>query len=381
MGRYGGFQNITYSSNAVYVSALGRGAAISWSKANLDGETLRFEFKDVINWQEQQAIYGWAGLQFQAWARGWIEVEELSRVKVEVSGAVEFFIGSQKFLGDVYGYNTAPVLVSIPKGRTRIDIMVAGDIRATGGKLPPSIKTVVRVLAAQEGLTLDERSWKIPDAVPGGEGEGIFAGEFGTISVMNEGFILVDIIAIEGANVVPTLSCRISLRPGQHRPLKFALPKTAVGPQVCIKILYRHRMANGKVHTKEKCTDVKHTLSIYRPHTFTYLHHSGIASYGIIRPPSSNARCVTEGPIPILLVLHGSGVDVRTHTTRSSYDAEPDLCAWVVMPSGVTPWTGDDWRKYSDSLHKLLRLIRTRYLGLWRCEKRSSERSYVDVSS
>lgn len=85
---------------------------------------------------------------------------------------------------------------------------------------------------------------------------------------------------------------------------------------------------------------------------YTFLHPSGIVSYAVIRPPSPAAPC-TSSPVsqlPILLALHGAGVEADSPQSKEQYDALPDLCSWLLLPSGVTSWSGDDWRESIDVL-------------------------------
>ena len=78
-----------------------------------------------------------------------------------------------------------------------------------------------------------------------------------------------------------------------------------------------------------------------------FLHPSGIVSYAVLRPPSLNASCkVVKQKLPIILSLHGAGVEADSPQNKESYDGLPDLCAWVVLPSGGTTWSGDDWRTF-----------------------------------
>jgi hypothetical protein len=79
---------------------------------------------------------------------------------------------------------------------------------------------------------------------------------------------------------------------------------------------------------------------------YRFLHSSGIVSYAVLRPPSSNAPCKPDpkSKLPILLSLHGAGVKAENPQLKESYDQLPDLCAWLLFPSGVTTWSGDDWR-------------------------------------
>jgi len=68
----------------------------------------------------------------------------------------------------------------------------------------------------------------------------------------------------------------------------------------------------------------------------------------MLRPPSPNATCVTNGnsSAPVLLQFHGAGVEADNGIVAHSLDPLPDLCAWVLYPTGVTPWSSDDWHNW-----------------------------------
>lgn len=89
--------------------------------------------------------------------------------------------------------------------------------------------------------------------------------------------------------------------------------------------------------------------SIHEPHKVTFLLSSGSLSYSILRPPSEIVKnqFSSKQSLPVLLNLHGAGLEADSHQVRYTLDAVPDLHAWVVFPTGVTPWSGDDWRMRS----------------------------------
>lgn len=58
---------------------------------------------------------------------------------------------------------------------------------------------------------------------------------------------------------------------------------------------------------------------------------------------SSNKR------LPIFLNLHGAGLEADSDQVRHTLDPVPDIPSWVIFPTGVTPWSGDDWRKSPQS--------------------------------
>lgn len=86
--------------------------------------------------------------------------------------------------------------------------------------------------------------------------------------------------------------------------------------------------------------------TITSPHKFTYFLPSGIVSYSILRAPSRNSLIESSWnqPLPVLLNLHGADLEADSHQVRHMLDSVPNLRAWVLFPTGVTPWSGDDWR-------------------------------------
>jgi predicted esterase len=47
-----------------------------------------------------------------------------------------------------------------------------------------------------------------------------------------------------------------------------------------------------------------------------------------------------------MLQLHGAGVEVDSPMIYDVIAAFPPLCAWLLLPSGVTPWSADDWHVF-----------------------------------
>lgn len=55
--------------------------------------------------------------------------------------------------------------------------------------------------------------------------------------------------------------------------------------------------------------------------------------------------CALERPFPLLLQLHGAGVEAESDQVAHALDPVLNLCAWVLFPTGVTSWSSDDWRQ------------------------------------
>ena len=137
------------------------------------------------------------------------------------------------------------------------------------------------------------------------------------------------------------------LAPGQSRPLSFNIAVSIVAAdEVLVDITYKLDHSPEVFRTRQ----VRHVVISRQqrePQTITYMHPGGIVSYAILRAPSENAlRYVDpDDRLPIVLGFHGAGVETDSDLVRHTFDDAPDLESWVLFPSGVTTWSGDDWRK------------------------------------
>jgi hypothetical protein len=146
----------------------------------------------------------------------------------------------------------------------------------------------------------------------------------------------------------------VSLEPGQTRPLPFRVMfvnANAAATQITIR--YGDKQREGLTSDVKSIREIIFSLTVHKesrtnPQKVTHLHPGGIVSYAVLRPPSHNATCLESiKKAPILLQFHGAGVEADNGIVAHSLDPLPDICAWVLFPTGVTPWSGDDWRKYS----------------------------------
>lgn len=187
----------------------------------------------------------------------------------------------------------------------------------------------------------------------------------------------VRLIGHEGKNMV--------IAAEQTRPLAFeiSLPSSSSSTQprslswysfLHLKFTYTKvgdHDAKGDVKAETHTLNLTHPLihtSISSPHKITFLHPGGIVSYAILRPPLSNITCQASNAshskqlnpintedengrkidekLPIILALHGAGLEASNPMVAHSLDEVQDLCAWVLFPTGVTVWSGDDWHTW-----------------------------------
>ena len=139
----------------------------------------------------------------------------------------------------------------------------------------------------------------------------------------------------------------LRLAPGQTRPLAFNLRSENPNSYTLrLTVKYKIEDASSSDHSDLVSFELV-SRSLHEPHKMTFLHPSNTVSYAILRPPSKNAirRANSHEAWPVMLNLHGAGVEADSRQVRNTFDTAPDLRCWLVCPTGMTPWSGDDWRK------------------------------------
>ena len=149
---------------------------------------------------------------------------------------------------------------------------------------------------------------------------------------------------------VDLLKSPLELAPGQSRPVTFHMrPRKPVVDSISFAVTYVIKGAPGHLRSPA-ITSALISRNCSEPHKITFLHPGSIASYAILRPPPLVSSLHTSPGVeklPILLNLHGAGLEADSYQVRHMLDSVPDIPAWVLFPTGVTPWSGDDWRESS----------------------------------
>ncbi|EEH16891.1 hypothetical protein PABG_06978 [Paracoccidioides brasiliensis Pb03] len=406
----GGFRNISFAHdpNATFASALGLNGTVHWSVLEAselvvsdDGSakvTLDLGFPDV-DWAFFQSIYGWAALQYQAWARGSITVSasgadggrstttnaaaaaaaaattSAATVAIFTDGLLEIWIdGEPYFGGDFYTYRRAPILMNLAAGEHVIDLRFVRDVRAMGGVGEPRVRAVVEVKQlrhfaedggdAEDGcsevqLDLDAGSLLVAEVV-----EGKLISPFASVIVRNYHEIWVEVTDIRTvddddvrpAGSGPTLSLLhspLTLAPFQSRPMSFRIDFCDQSPSnFTFQFSYKFRSPDDDVRIR-KTKGLPATLTqrtISEAQKFTFLHTAAVVSYAILLPPL-NTTCNSVGKhnLPVLLSLHGAGLEAADEQVRHMLDASYGVCAWIVFPTGGTSWSGDDWHTWGSA--------------------------------
>ena len=147
------------------------------------------------------------------------------------------------------------------------------------------------------------------------------------------------------------------LAPGQSRSLPFNITLChGSAEDVLFEITYKLDHSPRVFRTSRARQSVQRQEAD-EPQKITYLHPGGVVSYAMLRSPSGKAtrHADPNTSFAVLIDLHGAGVKVDSNLIRNSFRDAPNLKAWILFPSGVTSWSGDDWRKPTQRI--FLRMI------------------------
>ncbi|KAI1516787.1 Peptidase-S9 domain containing protein [Pyrenophora tritici-repentis] len=381
---YGGFRNLKYDAEATFRSALPANGTASWNVTKAlqthSGDTAANASLSVtysnVDWDFMRLIYGWAAVQYQAWARGELIVEgnKTQHVILHTDAILEYWVDDEHYFGgDYYRFRKAPPVLHLKPGSHTIDLRLARDVRAFGGILYPTIDVVVDVQQASGTLELAKPGILLSNVV-----QGKLASPIGSVYLRNSGEEDIDIISIAPTGVGSPISfggmdsnaqilvgratdridqdnstpldgyynLGITIFAGQTRPVAFNVTlSTKIASSVEYTVTYK--TVNSVGHSTLQVSQSLTHVNIHNSHKITFPHPGGMVSYAMLRPPPSNATCLAKSTkLPVLLQLHGAGLEADNPMVAGALDSVSNLCAWVLFPTGVTPWSGDDWHTW-----------------------------------
>ncbi|KAL2817217.1 hypothetical protein BDW59DRAFT_166031 [Aspergillus cavernicola] len=351
---WGGFKNLSYDEGVGFNSPLANDGIVRWGLAwanvtNSHSDQSRAElvvsFPDV-NWGFLQSVYGWSALQYQAWVRGYLHLNGSyhQTVAIFMDGILEFSVdGRRHFGGDFYSYRRVPLILRLAPGEHVIELRLVRDVRALGGEGDPTIHVVFETEIRHELLTIDERSLLMPEATAWKLGS-----DWASVDVQNNAANWVEIHSISSPDFPLAIKEPLHVAPYQTRPVAFRFA-AGVASRVEFPIDVHYTTFQGRT-LETRSFRVKFVdRSLSQPQRLTYLHPASIVSYAILRPPPSASACVSnqsDASLPVIIGLHGAGLDADSVQVREMMDAAYGICAWILFPSGVTSWSGDDWHTW-----------------------------------
>lgn len=374
MEAIGGFHNLHFNEKNTFRSPLGINGTVSWQKvASKSTKThasssveLTVNFPEV-DWTTLRSVYGWAALQYQGWIRGHLEVRgaSLRRVVLFTDNILEMWVNDHHvFGGDFYTFRRAPLVITLSPGRNVVEIRLIREIRSMGG-VDATMTVALEAQIANNALHFLEEAAILPDLV-----DGKLPSRFASVTVRNEGDDWMELYDCElnqapicpippslirylkhgqavQAGVETAADGRIRIAPGQSRPIGFRIESVDSESNRFTKS-FSFRKAGADSACEIKVLNLKLVRrSRSEPHKLTFLHPSGVVSYAILMPPSDfGTGNSSETYLPVLLNLHGAGLEADSHQVRHMLDSIRDIHAWTLFPTGMSPWSGDDWHTW-----------------------------------
>ncbi|KAF9396453.1 hypothetical protein BGX21_009527, partial [Mortierella sp. AD011] len=331
---------------------------------------------------------GWAFNQFQAWARSTFRVpssaaschDGLCAVTVQCENVGDFYVDDQRLSGDWYGYGlTRHTLRLAPNSQHTISVRVVHEVRIFGGViLPPPSKFRCEL--------------KIPFANSGGEGQNsrramvqvakegfggytlmdavnnTLAGKFISVTLRNVGSesVIVKSVRIgfgsrEFSASLDSSSGPIKMFPSVHRPIAIQLRRAEERSlDLSFSLIFeletigQHGHIMGLAETLETELIRIEQRKWGEAYMYTFKDFDGTVHHAAAIPPSDPSS-QPAGTAPVLVSLHGAGVDVSQAPFWLSEYKQRER-TWVVLPTGRSAW-GYDW--HGASIKNILNAIQS----------------------
>ncbi|KAL4788411.1 hypothetical protein BJX76DRAFT_315562 [Aspergillus varians] len=351
---WGGFKNLSFDEKVGFTSPLATDGVVRWSLvwANITNSHPKRSRAELViafpqvDWKFLQSVYGWSALQYQAWVRGYLSLYDSAYEAVAIStdGILDLFIdGRRYFGGDFYSYRRAPLILSLTPGEHVVELRLIRDVRAIGGQAEPTINVVFETELRYSVLTIDERSILIPETTDWNLGS-----TWASVNVQSNVAEWLEILSLSSSDFPLAIKASLHLAPYQTRPLAFQFT-AGNSSSAEFSVDLRYRLTQGGTTWIQSFQVKFATRALSQPQRLTYMHPAGIVSYAILRPPPLDSPCFsnrTDTSLPIIIGLHGAGLEADSPQVRGMLDATYGICAWMLFPSGVTSWSGDDWHTW-----------------------------------
>ena len=139
-------------------------------------------------------MYGWAALQYQAWARGHLKIAANSTQSIVfyTDNVLEFWVDDDHYFGgDYYAYRRAPLVLHLNPGSHTVDIRLIYDIRVMGGIGEPTTSIKLKAEISDSSLALIGPKALIPDII-----NGVLASPFASVPVRNDGRNAIEVLDV-----------------------------------------------------------------------------------------------------------------------------------------------------------------------------------------
>ncbi|KAF9920816.1 hypothetical protein FBU30_009253 [Linnemannia zychae] len=381
---FGGFRQLKYDTTAKFPSELAQGGLVGWNTTEVDwyGWT-NVHFPD-IKWSFNQFFLGWEFNQFQAWARTTFivpdildrpQIEEdkgLVSITIQCENVGDLYVDDERLSGDWYGYGLTRHTLQLKAGTEHtLSVRVVHEIRIFGGVIiPPPSKFKCELSLPFPYLHKGRLGSYRPmvQAVNEGTGgivvmdvvDGVLAGDYISVALRNVGshsILVKSVKIIQGsqylqAELADRSKLGINIFPSTHRPIAIRLKihsgvdyhggKFSLRFEIVTLSSSKTGKSRAGFFTTEEITIGERKWG--EPYLYTFRDFDGTVHYAAAIPPS-NPSSQPADSAPILVALHGAGVEVAQSPFWLTEYTQRER-TWIILPTGRSPW-GYDWHGMS----------------------------------
>ncbi|OCF74661.1 hypothetical protein I204_05041 [Kwoniella mangroviensis CBS 8886] len=385
------FASRPYEDDESWPSELGNGGRVGWKEFQTGNDGWLDISYPEINWDQLRSDHGWSSLQYQSILRTSVAIPKVNDQSktpftIDVTQGVEYaFIPADHtehtgpvewYSGDIYAFSETPTgqreitsktsnfarSLSLKPGKYTLLVKAIYEIRMFGDpglSVSPTIRLkVLAELDRVEEMEVIDGLGEMPDML-----DGWFMGDWISVGIrVADGKEDIEVIGVEssfGSSLSLSLPGGARVTPGQTRPVSIKLKQRRSLPSYLqsIKIKFRVKVGSEEkdyiwhprfkhFHLKDndQIPPFRITFSSSSSTTFsTSVIPASISHAMIVPPPNPNSfpkPAATDQLRPVLLVLHGAGVDITESMMPQAVPSIPDH--WVVLPTGRNEW-GEDW--------------------------------------
>ncbi|KAK3839610.1 MAG: hypothetical protein J3R72DRAFT_492567 [Linnemannia gamsii] len=385
---FGGFRHLQYDAEAKFPSELALDGLVRWHTTKMDFNGWVSVHYPDIKWQFNQQSLGWGFNQFQAWARTTFIIPNIQRQQHETEGdglvsitiqcenIGDFYVDDERLSGDWYGYGlTRHTLRLSPGSQHTLSVRVVHEVRIFGGVIlpPPSKFKVELSLPFPFGHDGTNGSYRpMVQVVKEGAGgvvvmdavDRVLAGEYISVALRNVGgnpVVVKSVKVVRGSRFLEaqladrqTKKEGIHIFPSTHRPIAIRLSNLAGraaeeyrGGEFTLKFEIETLLRDETGEQKGRIgylTAVESLVIVPRkwgePYLYTFRDFDGTVHYAAAIPPS-NPESQPSSSAPVVVALHGAGVEVAQSPFWLTEYTQRER-TWIVLPTGRSPW-GYDW--------------------------------------
>ncbi|KAJ3283781.1 hypothetical protein HDU79_008768 [Rhizoclosmatium sp. JEL0117] len=397
LSAYGGFEVISYSDSDQYPSELADEGFVKWFKVktNEDQTVGPVNFPNV-RWEFNQDPFGWTSVHHATYFRGNFEVPRSGLYVVHFDHVVSYKIDDKAYVGNVYGYShSSGTPMHLERGTHRVYICAVMDVRLFGGQIPPKLVFSGEFMPVEEDLPSRNIIVYNDDVITPEVMDGKLITPFFSLTLMNtyvapagsmktQNYSSVnDLSSIDMASTQfddfgnPTLGRQEMGQPGWVQILDVrAVSNDGTKLSATIPVLFSLKLAPGQVYPlpidvdfeSEEAhgailTSIHFEIDFYdldqkdhfvvksaqfpirmrtwgEAYKITFLDYDNVVHYAMALPPNKPCSSVGEARCPVILALHGAGVEAESPFWTEAYKRQD--YAWILFPTGRTPW-GFDW--------------------------------------